>query len=221
MAICPSFMAEAFLRMRLPATPWAELVVALGYTSGFVIVILGNLQLFTESTVTAVLPVATHPSMRNLGRLLRLWGLVFFANLAGTFLVAASIANQLIVGPEQLAAAVEISRSVLAHGPATTVLTAIPAGFLIASIAWILPNARGSEFFVIVLVTYVIALGGFGHVVAGSGEAWLLMLTGQTNFAGAVGGFILPALLGNLIGGTGLFAVVAHGQVRNEIQTGG
>jgi formate/nitrite transporter FocA (FNT family) len=95
----------------------------------------------------------------------------------------------------------------------------MPAGFLIASIAWIIPNARGNEFWVITLVTYVIALGGFSHVVAGAAEAWLLMLTEQMSFAGAVHGFILPALFGNLIGGTGLFAVVAHGQVRHEIET--
>ncbi len=207
--------------MRLPDAEWTELVVALGYTVGFVIVILGNLQLFTESTVTAVLPLATHPTARNLGRLLRLWTTVFVANMAGTFLVAALMAGRIIVGPEQLAAALEVSKSILTHDPGTTLLLAMPAGFLIASIAWILPNARGSEFWVIMLVTYVIALGGFSHVVAGAGEAWLLMLTGQTSFAGAVGGFILPALVGNLIGGTGLFAVVAHGQVRYEIETEG
>ena len=65
---------------------------------------------------------------------------------------------------------------------------------------------------VIMLITYVISLGEFSHVVAGSGEAWLLMWTGQTGFAGALNGFILPALAGNLVGGTGLFAVLAHGQ---------
>jgi formate/nitrite transporter FocA (FNT family) len=220
-AICASLLAEAFLHMRLPDAEWTELVVALGYTVGFVIVILGNLQLFTESTVTAVLPLATHPTARNLGRLLRLWTAVFVANMAGTFLVAALMAWRIIVGPEQLAAALEVSKAILTHDAGTTLLLAMPAGFLIASIAWILPNARGSEFWVIVLVTYVIALGGFSHVVAGAGEAWLLTLAGRTSFAGAVGGFILPALVGNLIGGTGLFAVVAHGQVRREIRTEG
>jgi formate/nitrite transporter FocA (FNT family) len=94
----------------------------------------------------------------------------------------------------------------------------MPAGFLIASIAWILPNAKGSEFWVIVLITYVIALGEFSHVVAGSAEAWLLMLAGKMSVSGAIGDFILPALIGNVIGGTGLFAVVAHGQVRGEIK---
>jgi formate/nitrite transporter FocA (FNT family) len=218
-AICASLLAEASLRMRLPEEGWAELVVPLGYVAGFVIVILGNLQLFTESTVTAVLPLATHPTLRNLGRLLRLWAAVFLANMAGTFVVAALMANQIIVSPEQLAAALTVSKPLLEHGAGTTLLLGMPAGFLIASIAWILPNARGSEFWVVSLITYVIALCGFSHVIAGAGEAWLLMLTRQLTFGGAVGGFILPALIGNIIGGTGLFAVLAHGQVRSEIET--
>lgn len=218
-AICASLLAEAFLFMRLPDAPWTNLIVSLGYVTGFVIVILGNLQLFTESTVTAVLPLATQPSGRNLKRLLRLWVTVFLANMAGTFVVAILMARQIIIGPEQLAAAVEVSQPLLKHGPVTTLLIAMPAGFLIGSIAWILPNARGSEFWVIVLITYVIAIGGFSHVVAGAGEAWLLMLVGQASFGEAVGGFVLPALIGNIIGGTGLFTVVAHGQVRDEIET--
>ncbi|WP_426240343.1 formate/nitrite transporter family protein [Pararhizobium sp. DWP1-1-3] len=216
-AICASILAEAFLYMRLPEAPWRELIVSLGYTVGFVVVILGNLQLFTETTVTAVLPLATHPTGRNFGRLLRLWAFVFLANMVGTLLVAALIGNQIIVGPDELGAALEVSRAILKHDFLKTLLLATPAGFLIASIAWILPNARGNEFWVIVLITYVISLGGFSHVVAGSGEAWLLMLAGETTLFGAVGGLILPALLGNIIGGTGLFAVVAHGQVRDEI----
>jgi formate/nitrite transporter FocA (FNT family) len=218
-AISTSLLAEAFLRMRLPEAQWTDLIVSIGYTVGFVVVILGRLQLFTESTVTAVLPVATNPTFHNMQRLIRLWGAVFIANMAGTLFVAVLIARCVIVGPEQLSAAIEVSKPTLAHNWATTLLLGTPAGFLIASIAWALPNARGSEFWVIFLVTYVIALGSFGHVVAGSADAWLLALTGQVTFVAAAGGFILPALIGNLLGGTGLFAVVAHGQVRDEIQT--
>jgi hypothetical protein len=74
------------------------------------------------------------------------------------------IARRIIVGPEQLAAAIEVSRPITADDWLTTLLVAAPAGFLIASIAWTLPNARGSEFWVILIVTYAIALGGFSHV---------------------------------------------------------
>ena len=212
-----SILAEAFLQKKLPKEPWAELISSLGYSAGYVIVILGNLQLFTENTVTAVLPLATHPTRRNLARLLRLWVTVLVANLVGTFFVALLVAHQIIVGPEQLSATLEVSRSVLRHDAMTTLMLGMPAGFLVASIAWILPNARGSEFWVIVLITYVIALGGFSHVVAGSGEAWLLWLQGEVGLSDAIGRIILPSLLGNIIGGTGLFAVLAHGQVHGEL----
>lgn len=218
-AISVSVLAEAFLVARLPQAPWAELITPLGYSVGFVIVILGNLQLFTENTVTAVLPIATHPTRRNLRRLVKLWSTVFVANMAGTFLVAALIAGQVIVSGEQYAGAIAVSAKIMEHTPGDVLLRGIPAGFLVASIAWILPNARGSEFWVVLMLTYVIALGGFSHVVAGSDEAWLLWLAGRESFGAAVGGFILPALVGNVIGGTGLFAVLAHGQVRGEIRT--
>ena len=217
LAITASVIAQASLRMRLPETPAAELVSDFGYSVGFVVVILGNLQLFTETTVTAVLPIATHPRWRNIWRLGRLWAVVFGGNMAGTLLVAFLMARQVILSPEQLDAAVGLSSHLLRHDWLKTLLLGMPAGFLVASIAWILPNARTSEFWIILVITYVIALCGFSHVVAGSTEAWLLWLTGHASLGWALGGFIGPALVGNIIGGTGLFAVLAHGQVRSEL----
>ncbi|MBV8972740.1 MAG: formate/nitrite transporter family protein [Sphingomonadaceae bacterium] len=216
-SICASVLAEAFLHQHLPDADWTKLVVDLGYTVGFVIAIMGNLQLFTENTITVVLPVATHPSRGNFARLARLWALAFVANMAGTLATMALVAHGSLIDPPQVDAAVAVARPLLDHDATTTLLRGIPAGFLIASIAWILPNARGSEFWVVFLITYVVAMGGFSHVVAGSAEAWLLWLSGKASLGWAVGGFILPALAGNIIGGTGLFAVLAHGQVREEI----
>jgi formate/nitrite transporter FocA (FNT family) len=165
-----------------------------------------------------VLPIATHPTTRNLGRLIRLWSIVLAANLAGTLLVAALIETGIIVTPDIREASISVSLGVMRHDGLMTLLLGMPAGFLVAAIAWILPNARGSEFWVIVMITYVIAIGGFSHVVAGSAEAWLLWLAGKSSLHQAIAGFILPALAGNVIGGTGLFAVLAHGQVRGEIK---
>lgn len=219
-AISFSILAEAFLAAGLPHVLWGKLVSSFGYCVGFVIVIMGNLQLFTENTVTAVLPVATHPTIANVRRLIRLWVIVLTANFAGTFLVAALISSGLITTADMRQASIEISLAVVGHNGLETLLLGMPAGFLVAAIAWILPNARGSEFWVIVMITYVIALGGFSHVVAGSAEAWLLWLTGKASFYQATIGFVLPALAGNIIGGTGLFAVLAHGQVRSEIKPG-
>lgn len=217
-AISISLIAEGSIRMRLPDTGWRDLVVSIGYTIGFVVVILGKMQLFTETTVTAVLPLATQPTARNFWRLLRLWIAVFLANIAGTFCVAVLMSHDVILQPQLSASVLDISRVVLEHDFLETLWLAAPAGFLIASIAWILPNARGSEFWVILTITYIVSIAGFSHVVAGSGEVWMLYLADETTFANAVFGLILPTLIGNILGGTGLFAVLAHGQVRDEIK---
>ena len=217
LAITTSVLAETFLKLHLPDVPGSELIMGFGYSVGFVIVILGNLQLFTENTVTAVLPLATYPTLRNLARLSRLWVIVLAGNMLGTLLVAAMMAHGVILSGEQLNAAVGLSSHLMANDPWTTLMRGIPAGFLVGAIAWILPSARTSEFWIVTMITYVIAVGGFSHVVAGSAEAWLLWLTGHASIGWAIGGFILPALVGNIIGGTGLFAVLAHGQVRGEL----
>lgn len=216
-AISTSVLGQALLEHRLPEAAWSPLVASMGYTIGFVIVVLGSLQLFTESTLSAVLPVATHPSLANLGRLLRLWSLVFVPNLVGTLFIAGLSDFGLIGSPEQRDAMLTLSRKLLDHGWFETVKLAVPAGFLIASVPWILPAARGQQFLVVFFLTYFIALGGFAHVIAGSGEAWLLAFAGEASFAHAMFGIILPALIGNVIGGTGLFALLAHAQVKQEL----
>ena len=212
-----SLIAHAVLMLRLPDTPWRPVIASLGYSVGFVVVILGRLQLFTESTIVAVLPLATHLSWPNLVRTLRLWGLVFAANMAGTLAVAIILPHTTLVTAEQLGAMLEISGHLKELTPADAFARGIPAGFILATIAWLLPNARGQEIWVVTLLTYIISLAGFSHVIAGSAEAWLLATTGQASFGFALFGFILPALAGNIIGGTGLFAVLAHAQVRSEL----
>lgn len=215
--ISASILAQAQLEMLLPDAPWRPLVASFGYTVGFLIVILGHLQLFTESTLSAVIPVVTHPGPGNMLRLLRFWMLVLGANLLGTLLIAVTFDQQWIITGAQHLAMLDLSGHLLDRTFFQTLRMGIPAGFLIAAVPWMLPSAKGQEFWVIVCLTYLISLGGFAHVVAGSGEAWLLALHGQTSFVHAVVGIILPTFMGNVIGGTGLFAVLAHAQVRHEL----
>jgi formate-nitrite transporter family protein len=216
-AISASILGKSLIARDLPEAGWTPLVTSVGYTLGFLVVILGRLQLFTESTLSAVIPVATHPSLGNLARLLRLWALVLGSNLLGTLLIAGLVHYHLIGSPEGAAAMEETARELLAHDWWATLRLGIPAGFLIAAVPWALPSSRGQEFWVVFVLTYFIALGSFAHVVAGSGEAWLLAFAGEVSFAQALVGLILPALIGNVIGGTGLFALLAHAQVRQEL----
>jgi formate-nitrite transporter family protein len=216
-AINASLLAEGALRMRLPEAPWRELVTALGYPLGFLIVILGRMQFFTESTITAVLPLATRPSAHSLARALRMWAIVLGANLIGAAIASASVAYGLLGTPELHAAMAAVSQKVLEHDPLATFVNAVPAGFLIAILAWSLPNAREQSFLVIFAVTWVVAIGGFSHSVVGSSEAFLLFFSGHADAVRTAFGLILPAVIGNLIGGAGIFALLAHGQVRGEM----
>ncbi len=212
-----SLIAQAALMLRLPDSPWRPALAGAGYSVGFVVTILGRLQLFTESTIVAVLPLATKPSWSSLGRTLRLWGLVFAANMVGTLAIALIVPHSNVVTADQLAAMLEISGHLKEQSPGDAFVRGIPAGFILATIAWLLPNARGQEIWIVTLLTYVISLASFSHVIAGSAEAWLLATTGEASLSFAAFGFILPALFGNIIGGTGLFAVLAHAQVRSEL----
>lgn len=219
-AISASILGKSLLSDALEGTPWQSVIGSFGYTIGFVIVILGRMQLFTESTLSATIPVATNPTLKNLLRLARLWSIVFCANILGTFVIAGLISADMIGYSGQTEGMLNLARGLLTHSPLETFYGAIPAGFLLAAVAWSLPVGRGQEFFVVLFFTYFVSLGDFAHVIAGSGEAWLLLFNGEAPLSFAVFGFILPALAGNMVGGTLIFSLLAHAQVSREIDEG-
>lgn len=216
-AISTSIFAMGFLRHALGDTPGAEAIAPLGYSVGFLIVILARLQLFTENTITITLPLFTEFSMPDLWNTARVWALVFLANMIGTFLVAALTIFVGITSLEKTEPALAISRHLAENNAWENLRFGIPAGFLIAALVWINANAESARFWMITVVTYVIALGGFTHVVAGSTEYFLVLLNGDIGVFQAIVVGILPTLVGNVIGGTGLFAFIAYAQVKEEL----
>jgi len=214
-----SLITEALFRSHLPDAPWRPLVENLGYTAGFLLVMLSRLQLFTENTIATVLPTLAQPCRRTLLGTSRLWATVFAANMIGTFLAALLIAHGGILPPEVTAAAIEISHHVAGWTASETFLKAILPGFLIAAIVWMMPSSEGSEFWVIVFFTYIIALGDMAHVVVGSAELFLLAVTGEADIVRLIGINLLPALVGNILGGTGLFTLLAWAQVSTEVSS--
>lgn len=211
-----SLVGKATAETAVEQGTWTPLLQSLGYALGFLIIILGRLQLFTESTLSAVLPLVTDFTRRNLGRTLRLWGLVLAANLVGTLVFACFVAVGGF-GAEKTGELVEVSRVLFGHLGMHGFLAAIPAGFLLATVVWTLPSAEGQKVTLILLLTGLIDLGGFAHAVAGAAEMWILLLVGEMSFGQAFGGFLLPVVLGNMVGGSALFALLAHAQVRGEI----
>jgi len=217
LGISMSVVAEGLLLKALPDASWSSLIANLGYCVGFLIVVLGRLQLFTENTITAVLPLLAERSRRNFLLTARLWMIVFAGNLVGTFIFSFAVLYFAIFPVEQIESFLIVSRHFIEKDASEMLLHGVPAGFLVAAMVWMIPSAKGAEFWVITLMTYLIALGDLSHVVAGSTEAFLLLISGEIGIWQTVGGFLVPTFVGNVIGGTALFALLAYGQIKEEI----
>lgn len=217
LSISFSLLAQAILQTHLPDSSWRPLVSDLGYSVGFVMVVLSRQQLFTENTITVVLPVMAEFNLKNVQGLARMWTVVFLANMAGTLFAALFCTYTPILSPELFGGMLNISEQILHHGWLETVFKSVGAGFLIAAMVWLLPSAEASQFHVVVLITWLISAGGFMHIVAGSVEAFLLTLNGQLGLGPLVTDFFVPVMIGNVVGGTALFALIAYAQVMREI----
>ena len=213
-----SVLGEAILRTHLPDTPSRFLIENLGYSFGFLLVILGRMQLFTENTITTVLPLMSKPSVKMLWSVGRLWAIVLTANVVGAFCAAAVFAFTSAIPPDVIPAITSLSEHATGMSAMTGFSRAIPAGILVAAIVWLMPQAEEASFFVILTFTWLIAAGDFTHVVAGSVEMAFLLLTGQLPVMDAIFRFWLPVLAGNVVGGTIIFALMAWGQVKDEVR---
>jgi hypothetical protein len=67
----------------------------------------------------------------------------------------------------------------------------------IALVTWLPPSARSTRLRVIVLLTYVVAIGRFSHIIAGSVEASFAVFTGAASLADYAVGFFAPTMIGN------------------------
>jgi formate-nitrite transporter family protein len=216
-----SLIATGVLHAYLPPAPWRPLVEGFGYSVGFLVVVLGRQQLFTENTLTPVLPLLVAFNVRTLRLLGRLWALVLAANLVGCALIAVALADAPVVAAPVGAAIGEVVRHAMQLDPLTDFVRAIFAGWLLALMVWLLPASQGgARPFVVIGLTYLIAVCGFPHVVAGSVDAIYAVVRGDVSFAGAVTGFFLPTLGGNIVGGVLLVSLLSFGQVVHHI-TGG
>ncbi|XBQ15049.1 MAG: formate/nitrite transporter family protein [Oceanicaulis sp.] len=196
----------------------ASLITPFGYVTGFVIVVFGRLQLFTENTIAAILPLVANFNNTNLYRVMRLYVIVFSANMVGAGLAATVLTFLPVLKPDHLAGLMEVSRKAMEPGFWETLALGVPAGFLVAAMVWMLPASKGGEFYIVVTLIYMVGLGEFAHVIVGSVEAGMMVLAGEISPFNGLFGFILPALLGNMIGGTALFALLSYAQIRDEMR---
>jgi len=208
-----SLVAEGLLRMHLPDAAWIPLVTKLGYSIGFLIVVLGRQELFTEQTLNAILPLLSRDREHGvLSNVARVWATILIANLLGTAAFAAFTAWSGAFPEEAHRAFSHIGHAALSHGFGTTVARAVYAGFIIATMIWLLPAADSARFWIILTLAWLVGVAGLTHIIAGSTEVLYVVFRGERPFWDYVTGFLVPAFLGNSVGGVALVAALAHAQ---------
>jgi formate/nitrite transporter FocA (FNT family) len=208
-----SLVAQGLLRARLPDAPWRPLVINFGYSIGFLIVILGRQQLFTENTLTPILPLLNKPSGGTLWRVARLWAVVLATNLVGALLFAWVVGHTAVFRPPVRDAFAAIGQEAMDGTFWTILLRAIFAGWLIALMVWLLPGAETSRPMIVIILTFLVGLGGLAHIVAGAVEVFYVQTTRGASRVHGIGGWLVPTLIGNCIGGLSLVSALKLAKV--------
>ena len=204
--------SEALLQFYLPQARWTPLVTKLGYSVGFLIVILGRQQLFTKNTLTVILPLLRKKKISMLGNVGATLGDRLCTNLIGAFAFAWLLGHTNMFEENVRAIFAKMGESAIQPDFVTLVLRGTFAGWLIALMVWLLPFAESARIWVIIILAYVVGLANFPHVIAGNVETFYLVTTGGLSFADCVMKYLFPTLIGNVIGGVALVAVGAHAE---------
>ena len=213
-----SFLSLALIQSALPVAPWSRLIDSFGYTIGFLVVILGRQALFTESTLTAVLPVLVRRDRHTFYLTLRFWVAVLTSNLIGSLIFAAVISIPGIFSESIVTSLAATAQDAISGSFIPTLVKAILAGWMIALMVWLLPSAKTAKILVIMLLTYIVGIGRFSHIVAGSIDSAYAVFTGHAKPLAYLTGFFLPTLIGNTIGGVGMAALLNHAPLAPDLE---
>jgi formate/nitrite transporter FocA (FNT family) len=212
----PLLMAVA---LTLVGETWShqasQILVANAYAVGFIFVVIGRSTLFTERTMSAVLPVLDGKA--RLAELFRLWGMALVGNLVGAALMAAIIA---LLGPllgvVRVSALAEIAEKLIRQPGWVMLLSAVLAGWLMGLMTWLVTAARDTtgQILAVWMTAFVLGLVGLHHSIAGSIEILMALFAGAGPMTADFGKFILWAVLGNAVGGSCFVALLKFGHVR-------
>lgn len=209
-------VGSGVLHHGLPEAPWRHLVTSLAYAIGFLAITLGSQQLYTENTLTPIVPLLEERTAAMLRRVLMLGGVVFLGNLIGTALFAWAAARTALLTPDIQESMRAVALQATDRDAMTVFATGILAGFVVALMLWMLPASGSAQVSVIIIMAWLIGAAKLSHVIVSAVEAFYLTALGDMGPGAALGRIILPALLGNTIGGVLFVAAVNHAQVTSE-----
>ncbi len=208
-------LATAVGRAELGTSGPAQFVTNLLYPIGFIAVILGRAQLFTENTLYPVALVLSE--RRHYLATLRLWAIVLVCNLIGALAFAALAVRSDALQPKYVDSLVTIGLEVANHSISTIFWSAIIGGWIIAMVAWLVSGSHSisGSMMLIWLLAFVVGLGHFAHSIASSGEVLSAVLRNKLPVLGYLR-WLWAAVLGNILGGVGLVTMLEYGQVVDE-----
>ncbi|XOF33193.1 MAG: formate/nitrite transporter family protein [Candidatus Electrothrix sp. YB6] len=190
-----------------------RLATALVYPLGFIICIISGTELFTEHTATAVYPVLAGKA--GLNQLFRLWSIVILGNMIGSAAGAGLLTStDTVIQAEK--GYILIAEHLVKYEIVPLLFSAVLAGWLMALGGWLVlaTTPAVSQIICIYIVTFLIGIGGLHHSIAGSVEMFTaLFISSQFSVLQTLC-FIVPAMLGNLIGGSFFVATLNYGHIR-------
>ncbi len=181
------------------------------YPVGFLIIVLGRYQLFTENTLTPVVLVLTR--LASVVNTLRLWVIVLITNLVGAVGVAVLISSFEVLTPDQQLVAIEMGQKAASETWFDLFSRALFAGWIVASMVWLVHAARDtiSRIFLIYILMYFVGVAHLYHIVTSSVEVFYLALElSSVDMLPLFSSFVLPVLLGNTIGGVFFVALLNY-----------
>lgn len=208
-------LATAVARAELGTSGPAQFVTNLLYPVGFIAVILGRAQLFTENTLYPVALVLSE--RRHYLATLRLWAIVLFCNLVGALAFAALAVRSDALQHKYVDSLVSIGLEAASHSLSSIFWSAILGGWIIAMVAWLVSGSHSisGSMMLIWLLAFVVGLGHFAHSIASSGEILSAVLASKLSFVAYLR-WLWVAVLGNITGGVGLVTMLEYGQVADE-----
>jgi formate-nitrite transporter family protein len=208
-------MSVAIVRATLGPGPVQNLISYFFYPIGFIAVIIGRAQLFTENTLYPVVLVLSEH--KYVLRTLRLWGIVFASNIFGALLFAGLAVRTGALEPRFARELTALGAQAVQPGMLTIFWTGVIGGWLIALVAWMVSASHWTigQIVVVWLLTFIVGIGHFAHCIATSGEILSAVLDGVIPIQ-AYGRWILPAVGGNIVGGIFIVSLLNWGQVQAE-----